>query len=113
MSQDKIKTTIEFCPADRYKYDFDICSGKNGFAQVDTKNDASYYGTWANPTKFVIFSYVEGDCYTTECKDLEVFVLEMYRLKQSQGADFLGIDPGFDKDLKQKFIDAGLSSMLH
>ena len=56
-----MKITREFCPGDRYVYDFGLCSYENGWAQVDTAQDASYFGTWANPTRLMIFSYCEGD----------------------------------------------------
>ena len=35
--------------ADRYKYDFDVCHFGKGWAQIDTSEDAYYYGQWANP----------------------------------------------------------------
>ena len=31
-----MKITREFCPGDRYAYDFGLCSYENGWAQVDT-----------------------------------------------------------------------------
>ena len=31
-----MKITREFCPDDRYVYDFGLCSYENGWAQVDT-----------------------------------------------------------------------------
>ena len=40
-----MKITREFCPGDRYTYDFGHCSYENGWAQVDTAQDASYFGT--------------------------------------------------------------------
>ncbi len=40
-----MKITREFAPADRYTYDFGLCSYENGWAQVDTAQDASYFGT--------------------------------------------------------------------
>ena len=45
---------------DRYQFDWGECSTANGYAQVDTKQDAWYYGTWANPETFTIVSYAEG-----------------------------------------------------
>ena len=45
-----MKITREFCPGDRYVYDFGLCTYEKGWAQVDTAQDASYFGTWANPT---------------------------------------------------------------
>ena len=38
-----MKITREFCPGDRYLYDFGLCSYKKGWAQVDTAQDASYF----------------------------------------------------------------------
>ena len=31
-----MKITREFCPSDRYVYDFGLCSYEKGWAQVDT-----------------------------------------------------------------------------
>ena len=53
-------TTREFASADRYRYDFGLCSYENGFSQVDTRQDAWYYGTWANPYKFIEMGSSEG-----------------------------------------------------
>ena len=55
-----MKTTREFAPADRYIYDFGLCSYENGWAQVDTAQDAAYFGTWANPARVLIFRHVSG-----------------------------------------------------
>ena len=30
---------------DRYRFDFDLCSCARGWAQVDTAQDASWFGT--------------------------------------------------------------------
>ena len=38
-----MKITREFAPADRYVYDFGLCSYEKGWAQVDTAQDASYF----------------------------------------------------------------------
>ena len=56
-----MKITREFAPADRYLYDFGLCSYANGWAQVDTAQDASCFGTWAHPTRLLIFTYSSGD----------------------------------------------------
>ena len=55
-----MKTTRAFAPADRCVYDFGPCSTANDWAQIDTAQDASYFGTWANPTKLMIF-YLNRD----------------------------------------------------
>ena len=77
-----MKKLHDFEPADRYTYDFGLCSSKNGFAQVDTGQDASYFGTWANPEKLIIFNYCEGDCYTTICDSVDEFRAEIAEIKR-------------------------------
>lgn len=111
-----MKQTREFASADRYTYDFGLCSISNGFAQVDTQQDASYYGTWANPFKLIVFSYTEGDCVTTECDTPAEFESELRAIKafnEDNGWEFLGIDPGFEPELKAEFVKHGLSDLLH
>ena len=34
---------------ERYHFDFGECSACNGYAQVDTSQDAPYFGIWTNP----------------------------------------------------------------
>ena len=105
----------EFCPADRYRYDFGLCSPVNGFAQLDTSEDAWYYGNWANPEKLVLFSYCEGDCYTTICENEDEFRQEMERVKQwhlDQGSTF-GVDPGLNQERIDAWHKVGLGHLLH
>ena len=111
-----MKIIREFAPTDRYVYDFGPCSSKNGFAQLDTAQDASYYGMWANPEKRIIVSYCEGDVTTTICDNDKEFVEEIDRIadfNNSNGLDFKGIDPGFNDALKERFVSIGLSHYLH
>jgi len=112
-----MKKIHEFCPSDRYRYDFGLCSSKNGFAQIDTWQDASYFGTWANPEKLIIFAYVEGDCYTTKCDTVGEFVSEINAIKEWNDRDendgFKGIDPGLNPANVQKWRDIGLGDLLH
>jgi len=105
----------EFCPADRYTYDMGLCSLANGFSQLDTKQDASYFGTWANPTKFVIFSYCEGDCTTTTCDNAEEFITEIHSIAEwniENGYGF-AIDPGWKETDGQPWRNLGLGNFLH
>ena len=111
-----MKQTHEFFPSDRYKYDLGLCSIRNGFAQIDTEQDASYYGNWANPEKLIIFTYCEGDCYTVECDNLEEFVAELEKMKkwnEENGWKFYGIDPGLNKGQIKKWENIGLKHLLH
>lgn len=48
---------------DRYAFDFGECAA---FVQMDSKQDASYYGTWANPETLRMVSYCEGDITRTQ-----------------------------------------------
>lgn len=111
-----MKVSRDFADGDRYRYDFGLCSVKNGFAQVDTEQDAWYYGTWANPFKLIIFSYCEGDCTLQEADSQEEFTREMLKLKawnEENGWKFSGIDCMCKDALEQEFIKLGLKDLLH
>ena len=111
-----MKTIRDFEPADRYKYDFGPCSIKNGFAQIDTQQDASYYGQWASPDKLMIVAYIEGDVIIQTTDNQEEFVSEIRKIKSwhdNQGCWFLGIDPGLGDTLANKFKSIGLGDLLH
>ncbi len=111
-----MKTTRDFCPADRYVYDFGACSVSNGFAQVDTSQDASYFGTWASPDKLLIVNYCEGDVTVQKADNPEEFkeaILAIKQWNEEQGHRFIGIDPGLDNDLPAKFEAIGLGELLH
>jgi len=112
-----MKTTRDFnSMTDRYAFDLGQCSIKNGFAQVDTEQDASYYGTWANPHKLVIVNYLEGDIIIKQADNINEFVEEIKAIKtwnEENGWRFMGIDPGLGEDLKQRFVDIGLKDLLH
>lgn len=111
-----MKITKEHCPSDRYRYDFGPCSTANGFAQVDTDQDAWYYGTWANPEKHIIFTYCEGDCTTIECDTDEEFVAEMRKLEEwnnKERGGFCKVDPGLREGAQEPWKRLGLGDMLH
>ena len=59
-----VSVAREFIPSDRYKFD---CGLPRHFAQVDTSQDASYYGNWASAEALTLVSYCEGDVTTTVC----------------------------------------------
>ncbi len=106
----------EFAPADRYRYDFEVCTISKGWAQVDTSQDASYFGTWINPTKREVFCYCEGDTILTRYEsdaEMAIDILHMKEWNEKQGHRFMGIDPGMNESLKQALIDAGLGGYLH
>lgn len=106
----------DFAPADRYLYDFKLCTIAKGWAQIDTSQDASYFGQWVNPTKREIFCYCEGDLILTRCENDAELAGEIATMKAwntEQGHRFLGIDPGFNTELKEALASAGLEEYLH
>ena len=101
--------------SDRYKYDFRRCTYAKGWAQVDTKQDASYYGTWTNPEQREIFNYCEGDLTLTHCDTDTEYCAEVRRCADwnRDAGYWLGIDPGFGAEMKAKFEALGLAELLH
>jgi hypothetical protein len=105
-----------FEPSDRYKFDFNLCSRQKGYAQVDTEQDAHYYGTWANPAKLMVVSYVEGDVYINTADNQDEFITELRNIKawnENNGWKFKGIDCLCDDNIKQSFVDMGLADLLY
>lgn len=91
-----ITTEKTFVDTDRYVFDFKYCSHKNGWSQLDTDQDASYHGQWANPSKLQLVSYCEGDVTVTKCTTLDDFKAEIERIAkfyiETMGSTFR-IDP--------------------
>lgn len=111
-----MKVTHEFCPRDRYVYDFGLCSYEGGWAQVDTAQDASYFGTWANPIWLLIFNYCEGDTTLKEAASSEEFAAELWEIdawNRAHGYGLARIDLGFNPAMKVVFEGLGLADMLH
>lgn len=110
-----IELIREFAPGDRYLYDFKVLTYEKGWAQIDTRQDASYYGTWTNPAKRQIFNYCEGDVCLTKCDtddDYRQAMTETVEWNKSAGY-WLGIDPGFCEEMKAQFVNLGMAEFLH
>ena len=110
-----ISVTREFIPSDRYKFD---CGLPRHFAQVDTSEDASYYGNWASAEALTLISYAEGDVTTTVCTTKEEFVGELNKFQEfcnRVGYAFKGIDPGWihTDQILQPWRDCGLAHLIH
>ena len=86
-----------------------------GWAQVDTKQDASYFGTWCNPTTFELMSYCEGDVTHTQCDNEAEFTAEVRELADwnKERGYWMGIDAGLGSDMRACFIQLGLEDLLH
>lgn len=100
---------------DRYKYDFRNCTSSNGWAQLDSKQDASYYGQWVNPLTLKMMSYCEGDTTLTECEDEADFLVslrECIRWNQEAGY-FIGIDGMCEPTIIEAFTRLGMAEFLH
>ena len=101
---------------ERYHFDLGKCSVANGFAQVDTGQDASYFGTWANPTTCVIVQFTEGDIAIMSDMTPDEFAAELREMKRwtdELGSGFKGIDGAMNDDLISKFAEVGLADLLH
>ena len=112
-----MKITRDFRPlSDRYSFDFGLCTTANGFAQIDTRQDASYFGTWSAPAKRTIVNFCEGDVTTTVCETDAEFVQQLRELaawNAERGYGPMKIDAGFDDGLRQAFETLGLADLLH
>ena len=112
-----MEITRDFRPlSDRYSFDCGPCSYANGFAQIDTRQDAPWFGAWAAPSSRTIVSFSESDVTTTVCETDADFVgqlRELARWNDAAGYGPMKIDPGMGDDLRQAFEQLGLADLLH
>lgn len=103
---------------DRYFFDCGMCQFSNGYAQVDTRQDASYYGNWANPFTRTMVTYCEGDVTIRECETDEEFVEQIRsdaKWHDDTGHGPMLIDTGYPSDnpVHLKFVELGLDDLIH
>ena len=67
------KTELFDGEMNRYAFDFDHCRLNDGWAQLDTDQDASYFGNWAHPERLHIVSFAEGDITVIKCENGDEF----------------------------------------
>lgn len=108
-----MKRFDSFIPGERYQFDFGICSAAHGYAQIDTSQDASYYGNWINPSERKAVCFAEGDLAVIEFDDDAEMLGWVERFKNNDGLGFKGIDPGLGEVLKSVCIAHGLGPYLH
>ena len=102
--------------ASRYCYDKGRCSPSMGWAQVDTGQDASYFGTWTNPETLEIFSYTEGDTTHEAAANPEEYCAALRHVKtwnEERGHGFGGIDPMGNARTLERIVSLGLVDLLH
>ena len=103
------KTTAFYPNRSRYYYD----SKLKGFAQLDTKEDASYFGNWVHPSG-VLYTFCEGDLTIEKETDPKAFsqkVRTICRWYQDRD-EFIGIDP-LNETTRKSFEALGLADLLH
>ena len=101
---------------DRYHFDFGECSHHLGYAQVDTSQDAPYFGIWTNPTTLTTVSYIEGDVYREITESVEEYVEFIRKLKsdyEAMGTKIRGIDPMLNSEISNRLIEIGLGDLIH
>ena len=111
-----MQTVTDFMPmSDRYAFDFRLCHFSKGWAQLDTRQDASYYGNWINPLTRQLCSFAEGDVTMITCEDDAEFtaqVTETYNWHKERGYE-PAIDGMCSDSIIARFSELGLVHMLH
>jgi len=112
-----MKTEKTFCNSDRYIFDYDICSFKKGFAQIDTNEDASYFGNWVNFKSLELITYCEGDLTINKCENEEEFKNQLLKVVSwyKKNKSFIGIDLMLSDEIKKDFnkLDLDKNYYLH
>lgn len=101
---------------ERYYFDFGECSHHLGYAQVDTSQDAPYFGIWTNPTTLTTVSYIEGDIYRNIAESVEEYVKFIRKLKsdyEAMGTRIIGIDPMLNDEIANRLTEIGLGDLMH
>ena len=70
---------------ERYEFDFELCTSRNGWKQFDTQQDAWYFGVWVHPEKREILTYAEGDITRVICPTEESYHAELKSMTEFYG----------------------------
>ena len=112
-----IKTTRKFVGHNvdnRYAYDFGLCSNKGDWAQMDTSQDAPWFGQWANPFARKIICYAEGDHTLIECDTDAEFTAKLDEIAafHRENDQWKGIDT-WSVRIRERFVAAGSKHLVH
>jgi len=111
-----IKKETFFESVDRYAFDFNMCRSSKGYAQLETSEDASYFGNWVNFRDYKIVSYCEGDITIESCDTKEEFkkllkkTVDFYKFDQE---NFKGIDLLCNEKIINDFNKLGLDKKYY
>lgn len=99
-------TKRSFLSIDRYYFDFKQCKYSDGWAQLDTDQDAWYFGNWVNLRTLQFVSYAEGDIIEKQCSNLEEFKKELKETFKWYRKN--GYNPRIDiYEMTKEYRDAG------
>ena len=100
---------------DHYVFDFDACPWSAGWAQLDTPQDAWYFGTWADPAGRLLVTYAEGDITVQGFEDDAAFceAVRKWSAWQLEHYEKRGtVDPGLDPARIEAWEDLGLADLF-
>lgn len=104
---------------DGTRYDFDNTLLSKGYYQIDTSEDASYYGNWINPIERKRVAFAEGDLREIQYDNDEEMIQDLKEMdaweKEHSGSKGIKIDLGWHVDEKatKLFEKLELSYLLH
>ena len=99
----------------RYLFDVTLCTAEEGWAQLDTTQDAPGYGNWANPFNRQVMIFQAGNETLHQAATDAEFVQAVRSVKTSQeacGHAFKGIDTMRSTRLRARFEALGLTDLL-
>tara|TARA_Y100000114_G_scaffold44776_1_gene40430 strand:- start:505 stop:861 length:357 start_codon:yes stop_codon:yes gene_type:complete len=110
-----MNTTESFANCDRYVFDFNYCSFKKGFAQLQTTEDAHYLGNWVNFKSLELITYCEGDITINKCDNVEEFKKQLFKVVSwyKNNDSFEGIDLMDSKEIKEDFNKLNLDNSFY
>lgn len=80
-------TRASFQSCERYFFDFTLCTYAKGWMQIDTYQDASYFGIWTRPTSLEVITFAEGDFVHVECETFAEYTREIASIVRAYSND--------------------------
>lgn len=80
-------TNARFEDSDRYFFDFTLCTYGKGWMQIDTHQDAWYFGIWTRPHSLEVITYAEGDFTHVKCETFDEYRAEIAGIIQTYRHD--------------------------